>query len=47
MALATLPQAKQIGCFLHHHAGVAASPFPILSDDQCAILARGLLVCRI
>ena len=34
MALATLPQAEQIACFLHHYAGVAASPFPILSGDQ-------------
>jgi len=34
MALATLPQAEQIACFLHHYARVAASPFPILSGDQ-------------
>jgi hypothetical protein len=34
MALATLPQAWQIACFLHHYAPVAASPFPILSGDR-------------
>jgi hypothetical protein len=33
MALAKLSQAKQIACFLHHYARVAASPFPILSGD--------------
>jgi hypothetical protein len=27
MALATLPQADQIACFLHHYARDAASPF--------------------
>jgi hypothetical protein len=26
-------QAKQIACFLHHDARVAASPSPILSGD--------------
>jgi hypothetical protein len=34
MVLATLPQAQQIACFLHHCARVAASPFPILFGDQ-------------
>jgi hypothetical protein len=34
MALATLPQAEQIACFLHHHALVSASPFPIPFDDR-------------
>jgi hypothetical protein len=37
MALATLPQVEQIVvCFLHHHARVAASPFPILSGGRVA-----------
>src|ERR1700724_3112590 len=34
MALATLPQAEQIACFLHHCARIAASPFPILSGNR-------------
>jgi hypothetical protein len=34
MALATLPQAEQVACFLHHDARVAASPFPILSGAR-------------
>jgi hypothetical protein len=34
MALATLPQAQWVGCFLHHDPRDAASPFRILSGDQ-------------
>jgi hypothetical protein len=34
MALATLPQAESIACFLHRYARVAASLFPILSGDR-------------
>jgi hypothetical protein len=34
MALATLPQAEHIACFLHHYVRVAASPFPIVSGDR-------------
>jgi hypothetical protein len=34
MALATLTQAEQIACFLHHCARIAASPFPILSGNR-------------
>jgi hypothetical protein len=34
MPLATVAQAEQLACFLYHYARVAASPFPILSNDQ-------------
>src|SRR6267143_4578884 len=34
MALATLPQAEQIACFLNHYVRVSASPFPIPSGDH-------------
>jgi len=30
MALATLPQAEQIACFLNHYVRVSASPFQFL-----------------
>ena len=36
VALATLQRAEQAVCFLHPYARVAASSFPILSDDQSA-----------
>jgi hypothetical protein len=34
MALATVPQAEQIACSPDQYVRVAASPFPILSDDR-------------
>jgi hypothetical protein len=34
MALAALPEAEPIACFLRHDAHVAASPFPILFGDR-------------
>ena len=34
MAVAKLPGAEQIACFLHHYARAAASLFPVLSGDQ-------------
>ena len=46
MALAALPQAEQIACFLHHYARVAPLPFPVLSGSRspcrfvCAISCK-------